>query len=96
MSKLLIKCQEACKSTKSKTSDSLYCKCTAYDGTDNITQVTELSIDRHEDIGKRISLISTYVKLVITPYKLLHCLVFIAERLNDFLAGHYLLDISIN
>ena len=65
---------------------------TAHDRADHIVGVSQLSIDRTDDIGKAIGFCGTLVQLFIELIEFADRLLFMAEHLDDFFAGHGLLN----
>ena len=61
----LIKCKETCQRPKCKTTDSINRKNTTDDCYDNITDISNLCISRHSNIGKLVCIISTVEQFII-------------------------------
>ena len=68
----------------------------AHDGNQNIADVSEVSVDRHDDVHNRVGILGAFAKLVVELLEFLGALVLVAEDLDDLLALHHLLDVAVD
>ena len=92
----LIKGKETCQTTQGKAAKSTDSKDTADNGNDHITDITNLCIGRSQHIRIHICLISTVKKFIIQGIKFFDCFFLVAEYLDNLLAVHHFLDVTID
>ena len=95
LTEALIKGEEACQTAKCKSTDSVYCQNAADNCTKYIADISDLCTGRHQNIGKFIGIVRTLKQLVIQFVKFTKTLLLMAENLNNLLALHHLLNISV-
>ena len=65
------------------------------DGADNIADVSELGVQRHQDIGKLIGVIGALPQAVVEFPEAGKAFFLMTEDLHDFLPFHHFLDITV-
>ena len=71
-------------------------ECGTHHADEHIAQVAQVAVDRHDDIGDAVGIISAVAQLLVDALKLLDSLSLVAEDLDHTLAGHHLLNIAVD
>ena len=61
----------------------------------HITDITDIGIDRHHNIGIFVGIVRTDTKLIVQLFKLFYTLLFVAEYFNDFLPAYHFFDKTV-
>ena len=91
-----VKRQEAGKTSQSKPANFIQSQHSSDDGTEYITDVSKLCIDRSQIIGKRIGPVRADKQFLIEFPEFLFRLFFMTENLNDLLSLHHFFNISVH
>ena len=92
----LVKCKEGRQLTDRQASVPVNCQRTADDRADDIAQISQLCIDRHENVGEPVRLVGALEQGIIQLVEFLNRLLLMIEDLDDLLAGHHFLNISVH
>ena len=73
MLKALIEGQEACQSAQCKAAHTVQRQDTAYDSTDHIADISQLGVDRAQNVGESICIVGAVKQLVVQLLETLLC-----------------------
>ena len=68
----------------------------ADDGDEHITEVRQVAVDGHHDVGDAVGTTGRRAQLLVDGLKVADGLLLAAEHLDHFLAGHHLLDEAVD
>ena len=87
--------QEACEGADRETGVGIDRQDAAHDRADDIVRISELAVDRRDDICECVRPRRALEQLLIEPVKVPDRLLFMAENLDDLFSGHRLLDEAV-
>lgn len=84
--KVLIQRHKRHQSTKRQSAIALQCKNRADHRAKHVADISQIGINRHQDIGKGVRLLHVHAQFLIALLKLLQALLLVTEYFHDFLA----------
>ena len=93
--KALIEGQEAGQSTQGKAAHAVQGQNTADDSADHIAYISQLGVDRAQDVGESVRIVRAVAEIVVELLEFLDVLFLVTEDFDNLLAIHHLLDEAV-
>ena len=92
----LVESQEACQTAESKAADTVQCKGTADNSADHVAHISKLCVDRSDDVGESICIVSTLIQVIVDLFEFCNVVLFVTEDLDNLLSIHHFFNITID